>query len=351
MPILEPPPNPARPPEDRPQPDSPKVKLSKSRYADLEDHELIHLLDSLDDETARARFRESIYISVIICMAIAWFLLYGPRILFHQPQYKDPFIALKDREKNLTYLETPAPRVAPRAPTRSMPDKSTLQKLQQQSAQPRNTPTAPRQETQQPAPQPQQEQQPAPQEQAHNAAPPVQSPALPLPSSPRPAPAPLVDAPSANPRIAQNSPSAHDSMQELLRGARTGPSGPYGAAPSPGGPVQAGAQILSDTQGVDFSAYLRRVVSDTRRNWEPLIPEEVRPPLMKKGIVGIRFSILPGGQIGGMTLETRSGDVALDKAAWFAITSEGNFPPLPREFHGPQLELRFGFFYNTPVQQ
>lgn len=345
MPILESPPNPAHRPED----ESPRLNLSKSRYADLEDHELIHLLDSLDDETARARFRESIYISVIICMAVAWFLLYGPRILFHQPQYKDPFLALKDREKNLTYLETPTPRTAPKLPTRSMPDKNTLQQLRQQ---PRTTPTAPQQAQQQPAPQPQQaEQQPAPQEQAHNAAPPVQSPALPLPAAPKPAPAPLVDAPSANPRIAQNSPSAHDSMNDLLRGSRSGPSGNYGAAPSASGPVQAGAQILSDTQGVDFSAYLRRVVADTKRNWEPLIPEEVQPPLMKKGIVGIRFSILPGGQIGAMTLETPSGDVALDKAAWFAITSEGSFPPLPHEFHGPQLELRFGFFYNTPVQR
>ena len=179
----------------------------------------------------------------------------------------------------------------------------------------------------------------------------MQSPALPLPSAPKPAPAPMVDAPSANPRIAQGTPSAHDSMNDLLRGSRNGPSGGYGAAPSAGGPAPGRRADPLRHQGVDFSAYLRRVVSDTRRNWDPLIPEEVRPPLMKKGIVGIRFSILPGGQIGGMTLETRSGDVALDKAAWFAITSEGNFPPLPREFHGPQLELRFGFFYNTPVQQ
>lgn len=342
MSFLETPPNPARPPEDNsPQPDLPRLKLSKSRYAELEDHELIHLLDSLDDETARARFRESVYISVIICMAIAWFLLYGPRILLHQPQYKDPFLAIKEHEKNLTYLETkPVPRVAPRAPTRTVPDHKLLQQLRDQ---PRPTPAAPA---------PAQQQQPAPQEQAHNTPPPppqqpVQQPALPLPSAPTPKPSPLVDAPSPSPRVAQNAPG--DSMQDLIRRSRSGPSGDYGQAPSSNRPVQAGAQILSDTMGVDFSAYLRRVVADTQRNWDPLIPEEVRPPLMKQGVVGIRFTILPGGQIGAMTLETRSGDVALDKAAWYAITSEGTFPPLPKEFHGPQLELRFGFFYNEPV--
>ena len=74
---------------------------------------------------------------------------------------------------------------------------------------------------------------------------------------------------------------------------------------------------------------------DIQRNWDPLIPEEVQPPLMKKGIVGIRFTILPDGKIGAMTLETRSGDVALDHAAWNAITSEGQFPPLPQALPRP----------------
>ena len=94
------------------------------------------------------------------------------------------------------------------------------------------------------------------------------------------------------------------------------------------GPLQAGMQILSDTQGVDFGAYMRRW-SRCQRNWEPLIPEEVEAALLKRGEVGIRFTILPDGQIGDMKLETPSGDVALDHAAWGAIISEGQFPPLP----------------------
>lgn len=359
MPLLERSANPGLPPNQpdgqptgEPTPDPPRNPLGRirkprnSRYAELEDHELIHLLDSLDDETARARFRESIYISVIICMAIAWFLLYGPRILFHQPEYKDFVSAMKERDKTVTFLDTPPrPLTPPRPPSRTTPDRNTLQQLR---TQPRATPAAPAPQQQQAAPTPTQE---APaQEQPRTAAPPVQSPALPLPSAPKPAPAPLVDAPT--PHIAQNSPTAHDSMQDLARGARAGRPGEYGpsARPSAAGPLQAGAQILSDTMGVDFTAYMRRLHDDIQRNWDPLIPEEVRPPLYKKGAVGIRFTILPGGEIGNMVLETRSGDVALDKAAWSAITSEGNFPPLPREFHGPQLELRVGFFYNEAVQ-
>lgn len=113
--------------------------------------------------------------------------------------------------------------------------------------------------------------------------------------------------------------------------------------------LQAGAQILSDTMGVDFSGYMRRLHYEIQRKWEPLIPKEVQSPEMKKGVVGIRFAILPDGTIGSMKLETTSKDVQLDKAAWYAITSEGKFPPLPSEFHGPQLDLRIGFFYNTPA--
>jgi hypothetical protein len=338
MPILELPPNPARLREQNGEPsgDSPAasaiqpIKVRTGRFGELAEHELVHLLDSIDDELSRARFRESIYISTIVCLAIAWFLFYGPRILFHQPEYKDLVSAMKERDREITLS---MPHVAPHPPARAVPDKKTLQQLQQS----RPTPPAP------PTPTPQA---PPPQEEAHTTAPPVAQPALPLPSAPRPQ-QPMVDAPAPHTNSAQSSPN--DALQGLIRGAR-GPGSPgYGPAPgSARGPLQAGADILSDTMGVDFTAYMRRLTRDIKRNWEPLIPEEVQAPLMKKGIVGIRFSILPDGSIGQpMVLETRSGDVALDKAAWYAITSQpGGYEPLPKEFHGPRLELRLGFYYN-----
>ncbi len=124
-------------------------------------------------------------------------------------------------------------------------------------------------------------------------------------------------------------------------------------APIPGHPdVHAGPEILSDAQGVDFSAYMRRLHDDIERNWYPLIPEEVQaPPTSAKGITGIRFKILPSGDISGILLETPSGNTALDKAAWSAIVSQGKFQPLPKEFHGPSIELRCGFYYNIEPPQ
>jgi outer membrane biosynthesis protein TonB len=320
------------------------IRLSTNRFGVLEEHELIHLLDTLDDERSRARFRESIYISVIIWLAIGWFLFYGPRVLFHIPQYRDPIAAMKEHDQQISLnlpKTPPAPKIAPKI------DRKTMEALQRQvelERQARQTPPTPQPPTPQAAP-------PPPQEEAHNTAPPVPQPQIPLPSAPRPAPS--VDLPSApRPNIAQNTPSARDSVQNAARGALAGRSGAE-LPPSPGsaGPLRGGAEILSDTQGVDFSAYMRKLQYDIQRNWEPLIPEEVQPPLYKKGIVGIIMSILPDGQIGGIKLETTSGDVALDKAAWYAITSEGQFPPLPKAFHGPNLTVRDTFMYNEPLPQ
>ena len=68
--------------------------------------------------------------------------------------------------------------------------------------------------------------------------------------------------------------------------------------------------------------------------------------MLKKGKVQIEFVILPDGKVAGMRLIGESGDVALDRAAWGGITASNPFSPLPSEFHGPYLALRFHFYYN-----
>jgi hypothetical protein len=113
---------------------------------------------------------------------------------------------------------------------------------------------------------------------------------------------------------------------------------------------QPGTEILSDTMGVDLTPYLRRVRAYVHGNWLLLMPNEVERPRLKKGMVGIRFTILPDGSI-GMSFDPKSGTASFDKAAWNAIKRQGKFPPLPAEFHGPKLELRFGFFYNMNPEE
>jgi TonB family protein len=110
--------------------------------------------------------------------------------------------------------------------------------------------------------------------------------------------------------------------------------------------ANAGVDILSDTRGVDFGPYMKKLVKATNRAWIPIIPEAARPPHDKQGRVRIRFKIEPDGSVKEMILEFPSGDVSMDRAAWGSITGASPYPPLPKEFTGPFLELRLGFYYN-----
>ena len=104
-----------------------------------------------------------------------------------------------------------------------------------------------------------------------------------------------------------------------------------------------GVEILSDTHGVDFGTYLENVKQGVKKNWVSLIKETDR---MKKGRLAIMFAITKDGTVAGMKIVRSSGDVALDRAAWGGITASNPFPPLPSDFEGRYLALRFGFLYN-----
>jgi hypothetical protein len=101
--------------------------------------------------------------------------------------------------------------------------------------------------------------------------------------------------------------------------------------------------ILSDTKGVDFRPYLKVVLQDVRENWYHLIPECAQ---MMKGKLAIEFAIAKDGKIADMKLVSRSHAILLDRAAWGSITASNPFRPLPGEFTGSYLALRFRFYYN-----
>jgi outer membrane biosynthesis protein TonB len=344
MPTLVTPPNPAPPSPT----DKSATKVRTTKFGELEEHELIHLLDTLDDERERARFRESIYISLFFWIAVAWFVVYGPRVLFHEPRIVNP--AMKERE--LANLNMPndlnralhAPRAVP-AP-RSL-DQKTIRQLQQERPAPAPAPL-PKPAVQQPAPQ---QTPPAPR-QAQAA--PTPLPSAPAPPPPTPALLPSAPAPSSapaptRPNFSSPATSAGDMIRQAAQAARGGgmtsgdePSGPVGRR----GPAAPGVDILSDTMGVDFNPYLQKIIREIYYTWLPLIPEEARPPLNKQGETQIRFTILPDGTIGGMTLEASSHDDAINRSSWGSITGVGKFPPLPKEFHGPNLELRIHYLVN-----
>jgi hypothetical protein len=151
------------------------VRIRTNRYGEMDEHELIHLLDSIEDERARSRFRESIYISLFIWIAIAWVVLYGPKYLWHAPKLVTPFEVLHQRE--LTQLNLPQLHAPPPSVPRPQPkvDNRTLEHLRSMEPPPRPTPPAETPKIAQPTPAPS----------ITNNAPPVPAPALPLPNAPQ----------------------------------------------------------------------------------------------------------------------------------------------------------------------
>jgi TonB family protein len=107
-------------------------------------------------------------------------------------------------------------------------------------------------------------------------------------------------------------------------------------------------EILSDTRGVDFSAYLQGVLHNVRQNWYNAIPESAQ---RKHGNVIIEFAITKVGKVEGMKLVTGSGDIPLDRAAWASIAGSDPFPALPSDFGGQYLALRLRFFYNPTKEE
>ncbi len=130
------------------------------------------------------------------------------------------------------------------------------------------------------------------------------------------------------------------------RNGGSGQAGDFGSPGRSGAKALDEAEILTDTMGVDFGPYLTRIVQIVKQNWYNLMPPSVYPPIYKQGKLSIEFVILKDGKTAQMTVHTSSGDVALDRAAWASITASTPFPPLPKEFPGQILGLRFYYFYN-----
>jgi TonB family protein len=106
------------------------------------------------------------------------------------------------------------------------------------------------------------------------------------------------------------------------------------------------AEIMTDTRGVDFGPYLRNVVKTVRQTWYDIMPPSVFPPTSKQAGLSIEFVVEKDGKVDKMKIDRPSGDVQLDRTAWASINGSSPFPPLPKEFSGQQLGLRFYYYYN-----
>jgi TonB family protein len=332
-----------------------RPRYRRNRYEGLDHTDLLHIIEEIEDNRSWVSLREKLWIALIIHMLVAWYLLYGPKYIYHV-RVVDPSVIMKQRQKDLTFLDLPPDALKQIKPKTPAPlsdkdrqaqtphptlDRKTLEELE---AMRRAAPPAPAPE---PSQQPAAPSAPQPQGQVAEQHPPT-PPAQPLPQNNQ---AKLEAPPQApQPSFRSGAATLNDQLQQAMRQAMQG-RGQYGGDNGAGLPSQhsgmnGGVDVLSDTMGWDYGPYVQRVVWDTEHAWWPIIPESARPPLDKQGKVMIRFKIYPDGSVHDMILEGPSGDVALDRAAWAGITGASPFPPIPRVFKGPFLELRFYFLYN-----
>lgn len=173
----------------------------------------------------------------------------------------------------------------------------------------------------------------------------------------------IPSSPTPNQSLVLPRPSPGKALEESLRDAAKGQGGPPRgfADPLPGqaggggggnggqGNLGGALQILTPTEGVDFSNYLDRLLAIVRRNWYSVIPESAR--LGERGRVILQFHINRDGSVpfGEPFLVRTSGKEPLDRAAMSAIHASNPFEPLPPAFSGPYIELRFIFLYNLPL--
>ena len=204
----------------------------------------------------------------------------------------------------------------------------------------------------------------------------VPSETMPQPRAQPPQDSPIRPAPQQPPDSTSNSlvlprfspgKALRDSMHEALKDGGTASAqfgGPVSPAPSQGGGSSGGGgggggqgylggnvEMLTPTEGVDFTNYIARVLASVKRNWYAVMPESAR--LGDRGKVVLQFRIMRNGvvpdaepaMVGSSTKEP------LDRAAVSSIRASTPFEPLPPAFSGPFIELRFIFLYNLPLNE
>jgi TonB family protein len=358
IPFQDPVAPPPRPPEQLGLYDAQGWETAYRAFDD--DARVPHLLIQLQDDLARSRRREAAWISIIAHLVLIILLVKIEWLEKYLPWHSTVVVARDATNgKDVTFLTLPPDlqKLSHRPNTNVLSDKDRIATSRHPELDPKELrkilatppPGAPGLSGPRTA----------------QAAPPQPS-ATPAPAAPQPAQQQQMQPPPNQLAQLQTQPkpnaanefskyaaplSAGSAIQQATQAAAAaksaggggGQGGDFGLGTGAHGRQEGALDILSDTQGVDFGPYLQRIVQEVRQNWYNAIPESAQ---MKKGKLAIEFAITKDGHVAGMKLVATSGDIPLDRAAWAGITASNPFPPLPTDFGGQYLALRFRFYYN-----
>ncbi len=334
----------------------------ESAYREFEPAAVPHLLIQLQDDLARSRKREALWLSVILHLFVIILLWNSEKLLAllphrtlalaipsHMEDKDATFLALPPDEQKLTrrpnakFLSDKDRIATSKAP---QINREELRKILESSrpgrpGEPQPPAASQLAQQQPPAPQPNQQQ---------NNGSGIVAPANPQIAQMRAPPLGGRQTPNFSTPLTAGSAIQQAAEAAAANRGRYGGGGDYGLSMGRhGAKTLDQAEILTDTMGVDFGPYLARITEIVRNNWYNMLPPSVYPPILKQGKLSLEFYILKDGQVAGLQVRTTSGDVALDRAAWGSITASNPFPPLPREFLGQNLGLRFFYFYNMEI--
>jgi outer membrane biosynthesis protein TonB len=300
--------------------------------------------------------------SVVVHIGLIIFIIFIPKMFPpHVPTTKE--IELASKSLGITYIspdEIPAAPPGPAGPP--APKVKISPKVLNKVAPPRpetHAPVAPPSIPNPEQPKPELPSAPTP----HTA---VNQPPVNVPVQPNPQPSQVLPVPPPSGHLNLNLPNSSPGKQlqsqiqdQIQRGgggtvyepgAGGGGGGGGGGRGGRGGMqnMQPGVSILTDTQGVDFNSYLQRLVATVKRNWYTVMPESAL--MGDRGIVMLTFKINRDGSVPPQdpNLERTSGKQPLDTAALSSIRTSNPFEPLPPQFKGEFIELRFIYFYNIP---
>ncbi|HTB92943.1 MAG TPA: TonB C-terminal domain-containing protein [Candidatus Sulfotelmatobacter sp.] len=301
--------------------------------------------------------RVTTIVSVVSHILLVLLLIFSPKLFSpHVPTNEEEEIG----RRQMTVLLPPGaldalkPTAPPAPHTAVRVDPKVINKI----APPAPTPTPP---PPQPVPEPPKRELPsAPTPQPNAAA--VQPPPTPspsrgeLPKAPTKLENPDMPVPEKGLILPKTGNSAGDLIRDAARGTKPNspiavPGGSQGLPGGGGGRAGkgshgAGIEMLTDTEGVDFNDYFHRIYYIVKGNWEAVMPPSVS--LGDQGVVSLQFKIMRDGSVpDGMPIQVYgSGKEPLDRAAFSSIRASNPFPPLPAQFKGPFIELRFTYYYN-----
>jgi len=289
-------------------------------------------------------------VSVVVHILLVAFLIFSPKIFSHVPTAEEQDIARRQMTvllppgalDALKPAAPPAPHAAVRVDPRVI---SRVAPPVVQPPTPQPVPEPPKRELPSaPTPQPNVAQPPPNPSPSHGDLP---KPQVKLENPDMPVPEKGLILPKTG--------SAGSTIQDALRGVKPnapvaiGGGGPLrggGGGHTGKGTAGAGIEILTDTQGVDFNDYLRRIYYIVKGNWYAVMPPSVE--LGEQGIVSLHVKIMRDGSVPDSepVMLYGSGKEPLDRAAVSSIRTSNPFPPLPAQFKGPYIELRYTYYYN-----